>query len=63
VYVCRAADSDGLQPGAGEVTDARWVALAALSSLSVSAELPKLAAHALAWAADGSQACELIRDG
>jgi 8-oxo-dGTP pyrophosphatase MutT (NUDIX family) len=62
-YVCRAADSDRLQPDAGEVAAARWVALAALSSLFVSAELSKLAAHALAWATDGSQSGELFRDG
>lgn len=54
-YVCHATDSDGLQPDAGEVTAARWVALATLSSVSAPAELPKLAVHALAWAADSSQ--------
>lgn len=63
VYACRVADPDRLQPDAGEVTAARWVAPADLSSLSVPAELPKLAAHALAWATDCNQACGLFRDG
>ena len=62
VYVCRAAGSDGMQPGTGEVTAARWTALADLGSLNIPAELPKLAAHAMAWVADGSQVCELFRD-
>lgn len=55
LYVCRAARGGGLRLQESEVTAARWVALAALSSVSVPAELPKLAAHALAWSADSSQ--------
>jgi non-canonical purine NTP pyrophosphatase (RdgB/HAM1 family) len=49
LYACRAAGGDELQLAAGEVTGARWAALADLDSLAVPAELPELVMHALAW--------------
>jgi len=50
LYVSRAEGGDGLRPQAGEVAAARWMALTELSGLAAPAELPDLAASALAWA-------------
>ena len=50
VYVCRAAGSDDMRHDTGEVSAARWAALADLGSLNVPPELPELTVRAMAWA-------------